>query len=524
MQSWMQNWKTGVGRQLIIPILTIAMVGSVVTYDFVKAMPAKAAAMAAPTTTPLDDNNVGALLSLDQAMETLAARVTPAIVNVTVTSRAKTNMAEGEMPEGMQDSPFGQFFGRQFGQQFGHQMRPQQPRVEHGLGSGVIISPDGYIVTNNHVVEGATDVRVTMSDRRILPANVVGTDPLTDLAVIKVEGHDLPNAPWGDSTKLHPGQTVLAFGNPFGFRFTVTRGIVSALNRPNMSGDDARKPGQFIQTDAAINPGNSGGPLVNARGEVIGINTFLISPSGSFSGMGFAIPTQIVRPTVEKLIQFGKVTHGYMGIGIADVTPDNSKFFHMESAIGAVVSQIESDSPGAKAGLKVGDVITQIDGKEVSDAGELQVVVGQQNPGTTIHLQVMRDGKSVAVPVTLEAMGSRDKSGKEASEVSQGKPRWGVGLSDITPEMREQLQAPGDLQGALIQQVQPGSPADNAGLQSGDVIVEVDRKPVQNAADVQKALSSVPKGQDALVLVWSNGGNTFRVLHPAQEDSGNSGM
>jgi serine protease Do len=519
MKSWMQNWKTGVGLRLIIPILTVAMVGSFVTYDFMKAMPAKAAAMAAPTTVPLDDNNVGALLSLDQAMETLAARVTPAIVNVTVTSRSRANVAEGDLPDGLQDSPFGQFFG----QQFGHQMRPQQPRVEHGLGSGVIISPDGYIVTNHHVVDGATDVRVTMSDRRILPAKVVGTDPLTDLAVIKVDGHNLPNAPWGDSMKLHPGQTVLAFGNPFGFRFTVTRGIVSALNRPNMSSDDARKPGQFIQTDAAINPGNSGGPLVNARGEVVGINTFLFSPSGSFSGMGFAIPTQIVRPTVEKLIQFGKVTHGYMGIGISDVTPDNSKFFHMDSAVGAVVSQVESDSPGAKAGLKVGDVITQIDSKEVSDAGELQVVVGQKNPGTTIHLQVMRDGKSVAVPVTLEAMGNRDKAGKETAEATQGKPRWGVGLSDITPEMREQLQAPSDLHGAVIQQVQPGSPADNAGLQSGDVIVEVDRKPVQNAADVQKALSSVPKGQDALVLVWSNGGNTFRVLHPAQED-GNSGM
>ena len=350
MKSWMQSWKTGAGRHFIIPILTIAMVGSVVTYDFVKAVPAKAAAMAAPTTTPLDDNNVGALLSLDQAMETLAARVTPAIVNVTVTSRANTNVADGELPEGMEDSPFGQFFGQQFGRQFGHQwpMRPQQPRVEHGLGSGVIISPDGYIVTNNHVVDGATDVRVTMSDRRILPAKVVGTDPLTDLAVIKVDGKNLPNAPWGDSTKLHPGQTVLAFGNPFGFRFTVTRGIVSALNRPNLSSDDARKPGQFIQTDAAINPGNSGGPLVNARGEVVGINTFLISPSGSFSGMGFAIPTQIVRPTVEKLIQYGKVTHGYMGIGIADVTPDNSKFFHMDRAVGAVVSQVESGSPGAK--------------------------------------------------------------------------------------------------------------------------------------------------------------------------------
>src|ERR1700682_5878298 len=353
MKSWIQNWKTGIGRHLIIPILTIAMVGSFVTYDFVKAVPAKAAAMASPTTTPLDDNNVGALLSLDQAMETLAARVTPAIVNVTVTSRAKTNVAEGDLPNGLQDSPFGQFFGQQFGQQFGHQMRPQQPRVEHGLGSGVIISPDGYIVTNNHVVDGATDVRVTMSDRRILPAKVVGTDPLTDLAVIKVDGHNLPNAPWGDSTKLHPGQTVLAFGNPFGFRFTVTRGIVSALNRPNMSSDDARKPCQFIQTDAAINPGNSGGPLVNARGEVVGINTFLISPSGSFSGMGFAIPTQIVNPVVQSLVRYGKVSHARMGVGITDVTPENAKFFDVHDSNGAVITQVEPDSAGAKAGLHV---------------------------------------------------------------------------------------------------------------------------------------------------------------------------
>ena len=435
------------------------------TYDFVKAMPAKAAAMATPTTTPLDDNNVGALLSLDQAMETLAARVTPAIVNVTVTSRSKANWPKAICPKAWKTVRSGNSLVAIWSAIRRRQMRPQQPRVEHGLGSGVIISPDGYIVTNNHVVDGATDVRVTMSDRRILPAKVVGTDPLTDLAVIKVEGKNLPNAPWGDSTKLHPGQTVLAFGNPFGFRFTVTRGIVSALNRPNPSSDDARKPGQFIQTDAAINPGNSGGPLVNARGEVVGINTFLISPSGSFSGMGFAIPTQIVRPTVDKLIQFGKVTHGYMGIGIADVTPDNSRFFHMDNAVGAVVTQVEPDSPGAKAGLKVGDVITQLDGKEVSDAGELQVVVGQKRSGHDDPSASHARRQDVTVPVTLEAMGSRDKSGKETADASKGKPRWGVGLSDMTPEMREQLQAPSDLHGAVIQQVQPGSPADNAGLQ-----------------------------------------------------------
>src|SRR5882724_2277576 len=512
MRTWIGNWKTSFKRQFIVPLMAAAMVGGIATLQFAK--PASAAApVAAPTAVPLDNNSVSALLSLDQAMETLAARVTPAIVNVTVTSRAKTDPRGDEQSENMQ-----QFFGP-FGQ-FG---RPR-PQIEHGLGSGVIISPNGYIVTNNHVIEGAMDIRVTMSNRRILPAKLIGTDPLTDVAVIKVNGTDLPNVPWGDSTKLHPGQTVLAFGNPFGFRFTVTRGIVSALNRPNPSSDDARKPGQFIQTDAAINQGNSGGPLVNARGEVVGINTFLISPSGSFSGMGFAIPTQIVRPTVEKLIQFGKVTHGYMGIGISDVTPENSKFFHMSNAVGAVVSQVEPDSPGAKGGLKVGDVITQLDGREVSDAGALQVEVGQKSPGTTIHLQVMRDGKSVEIPVTLEAMGSRDKAVKETADAGHGKPRWGIGLADITPEVREQLQAPSSLHGAVIQQVQPGSPADNAGLESGNVILEVDRKPVQSAADVQKALASVPKGQDALLLVWSNGGNTFRVLHSAEASQGDNGL
>src|SRR5712675_1667917 len=307
-------------RRIFAPLLAAAMVVSVGAYEFAK--PANAASMApAPAAPALDSNSVEALLSLDKAMEALASRVTPAIVNVTVTSKTNLKMNADEdgggAPDMQQFGPFGNPFGRQFGG------RPQ-PRVEHGLGSGVIISPDGYIVTNNHVVDGSTDISVTMSNREVLPAKVVGTDPLTDLAVIKVKGSNLPSVPWGDSAKLHPGQTVLAFGNPYGFRFTVTRGIVSALNRPNPDATDRRKPGQFIQTDAAINPGNSGGALVNARGELIGINTFLISSSGSFSGMGFAIPTQIVEPTVETLIRDGKVSHGMIGIGISDVTPDNA--------------------------------------------------------------------------------------------------------------------------------------------------------------------------------------------------------
>jgi serine protease Do len=519
MTTWFEPLKAKLARGLLLPVIAVGAIVSFGTYEIVK--PAKAVAAApAPAAAPLEDSSVSALLALDHAMETVAARVTPAIVNVTVTSKTSANrdhMSDQENgPNDDENDPFQQFFGpgSPFGKHF-FQMQPQQPQYEHGLGSGVIISPDGYIVTNNHVVDGATDIRVTMSDRRIFPAKVVGRDKLTDLAVIKINAKALPSVPWGDSTQLRPGQTVLAFGNPLGFRFTVTRGIVSALNRPNPFGEDRRAPGEFIQTDAAINPGNSGGPLVDARGEVVGINTFLVSQSGAFSGMGFAIPTQIVRPTVDALIRTGKVEHGYMGIGISDVTPDEAKFFDVSTASGAVVTQVEADSPASKAGLKVGDVITGLNGKTVNDAGELQVQVGQTQPGTTIHLQVMRNGSNETIPVTLEAMGNHGTI-RQAGGAENGKPRWGLGLEDLTPEVRQQLQLGSNVHGAVIEQVVPGSSADDAGLQRGDVITEVNRKPVNSAGDAQRALSSIPQGQDALVLVWSSGGSTFRVLHPTQ--------
>jgi serine protease Do len=512
MKSWIKYCQAALTRRFLVGLAAAAMVFSFAVYELDN--PVKAAAPAAAA-APLDDDSVNALLSLDHAMETLAARVTPAVVNVTVASKKmESNQFEGMDNDGDNDSNGPQQFFGPFGRQFGQHMRPE-PRVEHGLGSGVIISPDGYIVTNNHVIDGATDIRVTLTDRRILPAKLIGADPLTDLAVIKIDGSNLPSVPLGDSTQLHPGQTVLAFGNPLGFRFTVTRGIVSALNRPNPFGKDRRAPGQFIQTDAAINPGNSGGPLVNAHGEVIGINTFLVSETGGFSGMGFAIPAQIVRPTVDNLIKYGKVSHGYIGIGISDVTPEEAKFFHVDNASGAVITQVEPNSPGAKAGLKIGDVITELNGKAVSDAGELQVEVGEKQPGTTLHLKALRDGKSVDVAVTLQAMGKGEHD-KESADAGHGKPRWGLGLADLTPDLRQQLQAGDDVHGAVIEQVTPGSPADNAGLQRGEVITEVNRQPVQSAADVQKALSGVAKDGDALVLVWSNAGSTFRVLHPTQ--------
>jgi serine protease Do len=517
VKTWIGNkWKRVVARPLITSAVALAMIASLATYEFVKPVDVHAAT-AAPAAAPLDRDSVNAILSLDKAMETLAARVTPAVVNVSVTSRSNAQLTgsdEDQQAPQMPNLPpgFGQFFGPQF-----HQFQ-QRPQIEHGIGSGIIISPDGYIVTNNHVVEGAVDIHVTMSDRRVLPAKLVGADPLTDIAVIKVNGTNLASVPWGDSTQVRPGQTVLAFGNPLGMRFSVTRGIVSAVNRPNPFSDNARKPGQFIQTDAAINQGNSGGPLVDARGQVIGINTFLLSPSGAFAGMGFAIPTQIARPTVDTLIKYGKVEHAYMGVGISDVTPANAKFFNRQEATGAVVTQVEPDTPGAKAGLKIGDVITEVDGRKVDDAGQLQVMIGEKRPGTKVIVQVDRDGKTMTLPVTLEAMNNRNVE-RAASGAEHGKARWGLGLADLTPATRQQLQLSQNVRGALVVRVVPGSPADNAGLTQGDVIIQVDRKDTVTAADVKDALSKVPDGQDVMLLVRSNGGNSFRVLHPAEKSS-----
>jgi serine protease Do len=519
MNTWIATkLKSFKAHRMATAAIALAVILSMGSYAFLKPAAANASSVR-PAAAPLDENSVSALLALDRAMETVATRVTPAVVNVTVASRGKQQQISEDDQNDIERF-FGPFFGQQFGQQFGPHMRPG-PQIEHGLGSGIIISPDGYIVTNNHVIDGAVDIRVTMTDRRVLPAKLIGADPLTDLAVIKVNASNLPSLPWGDSTALMPGQTVLAFGNPFGFRFTVTRGIVSALNRPNPFSDDRRKPGEFIQTDAAINPGNSGGPLVSARGEVVGINTFLVSPSGSFSGMGFAIPAQVARPVVESLLKYGKVDHARIGIGIADVTPENVKFFHMETASGALVSQVEPDSPGAKAGLKVGDVITQVNGKKVDDAGQLQVLISQQRPGTKVELEIVRDGKSQKVSVTLEALDGRQRDATPAAD--HGKARWGLGLMEMTPDVREQLQLPGNMHGAVVTNVQPGSPADNAGISRGDVIAEVNRKSVQSVSDVQRELGSVAQGQDALLLIWSRGGSSFVVLHSAESQPAGQG-
>jgi serine protease Do len=460
----------------------------------------------------IDDNSVAALTSLDNAMEAVAARVTPAVVNVAVTARGKGEAAAFDsqmqgLPPGLQ-----QFFGP-MGQQ------PAQPQIEHGVGSGIIISPDGYIVTNGHVVDGATNIKVTLNDRRVLSARLIGVDKLTDLAVVKVDAKNLPSIAWGDSTKLHPGQTVLAFGSPFGyFQFSVTRGIVSAINRPNPYSDDPRKPGSYIQTDAAINPGNSGGALVNAHGELVGINTFIISNSGSFAGAGFAIPSQIARATVEQLIQHGKVDHGYLGISMNDVTPDNAHFFNLADATGAIVAQVTPDSPASRGGVQTGDVITQLNGEMIANGSALQIAVSQMAPGTKIALGVIRDRKPVTLNLTVgEFHGNSEVAQDDGPDGAQS-GRLGLAVSDLTPDARQQINVPDRVHGVVVESVSPASPADEAGIQPGDVIMEVNRKPEQSASQFASEMRQNRDGKELLMLVWSKGNASYRTIHPDQDE------
>jgi serine protease Do len=505
-------------KKLAVPagILAMVLFAAAFLFDYGRAHAAAAAG-------PMDADSVSSLVALDNAVEAVASRVTPAVVNVAVTSRVSEDEqnSDGGPADGghnfggvnPQDLPpgFRQFFFAPGGQQ----MKPQ-PQFEHGVGSGVILTPDGYIVTNDHVVDGATQIRVTLNDRRIFTAKLIGEDKLNDLAVIKIDAHDLTSVPWGDSTKVKPGETVLAFGNPFGnFPFTVTRGIISGLDRPNPYRDDPRKPGAFIQTDAAINPGNSGGPLVNAYGEVIGINTFIISGSGSFAGAGFAIPAQIAQTSAQEIIKNGSVHHGYLGIVMNDVTPENAGFFNLPDAAGAIVSEVTPDSPAAHAGLVSGDVLREIDGKKIPNGGMLQVAVSEMSPGTQIALGILRDGK----PQTLHVnVGEFHKDSSEAASNggpgAEQKGRLGLAVANLTPDLRQQFSVPDRVKGAMIQAVRPGSAAEDAGLTAGDVILGVDRHPVEDADSFVNQIHSAPAGKDVLLLVWANGGESYLVLHP----------
>lgn len=491
-------------RVLVLVLVAAGVVGSVAFYRAHSPTAASGPAWAAPASDPpqqgsLSRADVATLASYDHALEAVAEHVKPAVVQITVTARAT----------GQDNEPMQQFFGQFFGQ-----MPHPQPRVEHGIGSGVIISPNGYIVTNNHVVEGATNIAVTLSNRDYYSGKVVGTDPLTDLAVVKINATNLPTLAWGDSSQIKVGESVLAVGNPFGlFTFSVTHGIVSGVGRPSLS-ENRRVLGDMIQTDAAINPGNSGGPLVDSEGNVIGINTAIFTRSGTFAGVGFAIPSGIARKVASDLIKNGKVEHGFLGIMIEPVTPEELHFFGLNKAEGALVSEVQSGEPGSKAGIKQGDVIVTLNGQTVRDSSQLQEMTSLSPPGTPVTLGVIRDGKRITLHATLGSAPNESQNTTTAHHANTKGFHLGVNVEDLTSQIRGQLNAPDDLKGALVASVEPGGPADNSGLAPGMVIEQVNHEPVTTADQLADILAKLPPDQPVLLLVWYHGGAQYFVVHP----------
>ncbi len=439
-------------------------------------------------------------------MAPAAKAAMPAVVKISASKVVKT-------PEGFsgrQFDPFRQFFGEDspFGGDGGGSQAPSSHR-EGGLGSGVVVSPDGYILTNNHVVDGATDLEVTLPDRRQFKARVIGTDAKTDIAVIKIDASNLPVITIGNSAKIQIGDAVLAIGNPYGIGQTVTMGIVSATGRNGLGIEDYE---DFIQTDASINPGNSGGALVNDRGELIGINTAILAPgSGGNQGIGFAVPVNLARREMDQIVSHGSVERAYLGVTIQEVTPAIAKAIGLSSPEGALVNEVRPDSPASRAGLQSGDVILSINGTPVNESNQLRVNVSMMNPGQTVHLKVFRDGQTREVNAAVETLpgkpverASRDNnnSGEQALQ--------GVSVQPLDARTAREAGLPANTPGVIVTDVDPASPAAAAGLQQGDVIQEVNHHAVATASDVTNAIHH--GGGESLLLVNRDGNKWYLAV------------
>jgi serine protease Do len=425
----------------------------------------------------------------------LAKALKPAVVNVSV-KKAQGGPGAGAPDD---DSPFGDFF-RQF------RGMPTPPHSVRGLGSGFIISPNGDIVTNNHVVDGAHEIKVTMSNGREFTAKVVGRDAKTDLALIRIDATGLPVIPLGNSDELLVGQPVMAIGNPFGLEQTVTTGIVSATGRVIGEGpyDD------FIQTDAAINPGNSGGPLINGRGQAVGINTAIFSRSGGSVGVSFAIPINLAKTVVTQLAESGKVTRGWLGVTIQRVTPDLAKTFNLPAVEGALITAVSQGSPAAKAGLKDGDVIVEYNGKKVARSDELPRAVAETPLDHQVPVTVIRDGQRVTVNARIARLGENEERTPVTTARENSAP-LGLSVQSLTPDVATQLGL--DTQhGVLVRAVRDDSPAADAGFKAGDIIIAVDRHPVKTVEDMQTALTKHDGKSPRLFLVRREGGNVYLTM------------
>ena len=423
----------------------------------------------------------------------------PAVVNIHTSKVVKTNRSQ--MPF-FNDPTFRQFFGDQFGN---GSAEPRSER-EHSLGSGVIVTSDGTILTNNHVIDGATDVKVDLSDKREFQAKVIGTDAKTDIAVLKIDATNLPTLAIGDSSKLHVGDVVFAIGEPYGLTSTATMGIVSATGRGDLGIENYE---DFIQTDAAINPGNSGGAMIDLHGNLIGINTAILAENGGNQGIGFAIPIDMARSVMDQIVSHGKVVRGYLGLLPQDVSPALAKQFGLSEPKGAIIAELEPDTPAARAGLKRGDVILSVNGQEVTSANDLRLRISQTPPGTNVKLEISRDGKTQDVNVALGEL--PEKAEKTGPAEGEAGGLEGVEVQALTPDLAEQLQLQPGARGVVVTSVDPASQAAAAGLQRGDVIQEVNHKPVSGIEDYRRAVSAAGKGS-ILLLVNQQGVTNYLVI------------
>ncbi len=454
-----------------------------------------------------EDHQPGALPG--PSFSEIVKAVTPAVVNISTTRVIKSAGME-ELGERFNDPFFRRFFGEEFFRRFGG---PRERR-QSSLGSGVIVDPSGYIITNNHVIAEADEIKVVLGDKREFDGKVIGTDPKTDLAVIKIDAEDLPTIGWGDSDSLEVGEYVLAIGNPFGLNQTVTMGIVSGVGRANVGIADYE---DFIQTDAAINPGNSGGAMVNIRGELVGINTAIFSRSGGYMGVGFAVPSNMTRAVMDSLIEKGKVIRGWLGVSIQGVTADLAKNFGLSKAQGALVSEVLPDSPAAKAAFKPGDVIIEFDGKEVADQTALRNIVAATTVGKKVKVKIVRSKKPKTLSVKIDeqpkdiaALG-QERAAPEQRQ-SENTALAGLDVRDITPEIAERLGLPPDSTGVVVTDVNPNSGAAAVGLQPGDLITEINRKAVRSMDDFKRITGKLDKDEEPLLLVKRRGGKFFLIL------------
>jgi len=465
-------------RKTVVWVLAaLLMVGSLAG-GLVVAQSGRTAPASAPAAIAQSPELVGPLVPAN-GFSPIVKKTGPSVVSITSTSIRTA--AEGDSLSQL----FRGFPGFDLPEQF------QMPaRKQRAAGSGVIMTSDGYILTNSHVVEGATKVHVVLADKQEFDATVIGKDPDADIALIKVSASGLPAVTVGDSSKVEVGDVALAIGNPFALGQTVTMGIVSALGRTGLG---IERFENFIQTDAAVNPGNSGGALVNTRGELIGINTAILSETGGNQGIGFAIPSNMARSLMNQIKEHGKVTRGFIGILPQDLTPQLASSFGIKDTKGALVSQVEENSPAAIGGLLQGDVIREVNGSVVNDTGELRNRIAEVEPGTNLSLKVLRNGaeKTLSVKVAAREPETTAKAGPAPDAGTSGK--LGVSIQDLSPQVARQLGIPPSASGVVVTQVQPDSPAAEAGIQRGDVVQEVNRKPVKSSTDFRNAVAQDSK-------------------------------